>query len=116
MKQSIADWVMARRPEAAAAEKLFCVGREVFRPVPPDRDYTCLPEGLRRHYDEWGQLQVKLGKYKHVITFADHFVPLVRQLPWLESGETSPETSLNRDGRDRQAAAASARVSAGETA
>jgi hypothetical protein len=83
IKQSIVDWVKIQRAEAAAAEQYFSVKREVFRAVPPDRDYTVPPEGLRFHYDEWGALQVALGKYKQPLRFADHFVPLVRQLPLL---------------------------------
>jgi hypothetical protein len=83
IKQSIADWVKTQRAEAAAAEKLFSMGREVFRVVPPDRDYTRPPEGLRLRYDEWGAIQVALGKYQRPIRFAEHFVPLVQQLPWL---------------------------------
>jgi hypothetical protein len=83
VKQSIADWIKERRPEAAAAEGFFSVGREVFREVSPDRDYTRPPEGLRLHYDEWGGIQVALGRYKTTLRFAEHFVPLVKQLPWL---------------------------------
>jgi len=85
LKRSLADWLGTRRAEAAMAREFFSLAREVFRQVPPDRDYTKAPEGLRFHYDEWGQLQVQIGKYAEAILFAEHFVPLVRQLPWLRT-------------------------------
>ena len=82
-KQSLADWIGSQRVEADVAKSFFTLDKEVFRPVPSDRDYLSPPEGLRLHYDEWGRLQVQLGKYKQPILFADHFVPLVQQLPRL---------------------------------
>lgn len=83
IKQSLADWIGTRRMEAEMARPYFDLGKEIFRQVPADRDYSVPPEGLQRHYDEWGQIQVQLGKYAQPILFADHFVPLVQQLPQL---------------------------------
>jgi hypothetical protein len=84
VKQALADWLGMRRVEAAMAGELFPLDREVFRPVPPDRDYTIPPPGLRFHYDEWGRIQVQRGKYAQAISFSEHFVPLIRRLPWLQ--------------------------------
>jgi hypothetical protein len=83
LKQSLVDWICTQRVEAAMAKNYFSLSREVFRAVSPDRDYATPPEGLRLHYDEWGRLQVQRGKYAKAILFAEHFVPLIRQLPWL---------------------------------
>jgi hypothetical protein len=80
-KRALVDWVGQRHPEAALATPLFPpLDREVYRAVPPDRDYTVAPAGLRRHYDDWGRLQVFLGKYGQPLLFAEHFAPLVRSL------------------------------------
>jgi len=83
IKKELADWIGKEREEAAMAASFFSLGREVFREVPCDRDYTKPPKGLRLHYDEWGQAQVLRGKYKQPILFATHFVPLVQRLPWM---------------------------------
>lgn len=80
-KQAIAEWITSRRVEAELARQFFKLDREVYRPVPQDRNYCVPPEGLRLHYDDWGRMQVMRGKYEKPILFADHFVPLVRQLP-----------------------------------
>jgi hypothetical protein len=81
LKKSLTQWAGKQRPEAAMAEQYFSLGREVFRPVPADRDYSVPPEGLRFHYDDWGRFQVIRGKYAKPILFADHYVPLIRNLP-----------------------------------
>jgi hypothetical protein len=65
------------------ARSLFLLEREVFRSVTPDRSYSAPPPELRFHYDDWGRYQVQNGKYARPILFADHFVPMIRQLPWL---------------------------------
>jgi hypothetical protein len=80
-KKEVADWMGGKLREAAIGAQVFPLEREVFREVPPDRDYAIPPPGLRLHYDDWGRLQVARGKYKDAILFATHFVPLVRQLP-----------------------------------
>lgn len=81
-KQSVADWITTRRVEAELARHLFKLETEVYRAVPTDRDYSRPPEGLQLHYDDWGRMQVMRGKYERPISFAEHFAPLVRQLPW----------------------------------
>jgi hypothetical protein len=55
-------------------------GREVYRTVPEERDYTQPPEGLALYYDELGRDEVAAGRYVRAITFAEHFVPVVRSL------------------------------------
>lgn len=82
-KQKLADWISSRRVEAEMARPFFNLDTEVYRPVPANRDYSLPPEGLRFHYDDWGRIQVQRGKYAQPILFAEHFVPLVRQLPRL---------------------------------
>ncbi|MFL4970398.1 MAG: hypothetical protein ACJ8DQ_11575 [Xanthobacteraceae bacterium] len=84
VKQSLADWMTAQRPEAEMVRPFFSLEREIFRRVSAERDYAKPPEGLCLHYDEWGRLQVQSGKYEKAILFAEHFVPLVRELPWLQ--------------------------------
>ena len=80
-KRELVDWVGQRHPGAALATPLFPpMNQEVYRAVAPDRDYTLAPAGLRRHYDDWGRLQVFLGRYREALLFAEHFVPLVRAL------------------------------------
>lgn len=83
LKKSLADWVGKQREEAAMAANFFTLGREIFRGVPPDRDYTKPPQGLRLHYEDWGRLKVQAGTYQQPLLFADHFVPLVERLPWM---------------------------------
>jgi hypothetical protein len=80
-KKEIADWMGGKLREAAIGAQVFPLEREVFREVPPNRDYTVPPAGLKLHYDDWGRLQVARGKYNEAILFATHFAPLVRQLP-----------------------------------
>jgi hypothetical protein len=80
-KQGIADRMAGKLREAAIGAQVFPLEREVFREVPPDRDYAVPPPGLRLHYDDWGRLQVARGKYREAILFDRHFAPLVRQLP-----------------------------------
>jgi hypothetical protein len=82
-KKMIVDWTGGKLREAAVGSQVFPLEREMFREVPSNRDYTVPPPGLRLHYDDWGRMQVARGKYKEPILFATHFVPLVRQLPWL---------------------------------
>jgi hypothetical protein len=80
-KRALVDWVRQRHPEAARVAGLFPpLNQEVYRAVPPDRDYSVAPAGLRRHYDDWGRLQVLLGKHRQPLLFAEHFVPLIRAL------------------------------------
>ena len=83
VKKSLDDWAGTQRTEAAMVKGSFLIEREVFRRVPSDRDYTKPPEGLRLHYDEWNEIQVRRGKYAQPIMFAKHFSPIVRQLPEL---------------------------------
>ena len=80
LKRSLADWAATRWPEAAETKSFFSIEREVFRRVAPDRDYSISPEGLCLHYDEWGRLKVRQGRRAKPILFAQHFVPIVRQL------------------------------------
>jgi hypothetical protein len=81
-KQELVDLIGAVRVEAAMARRLFPpIDREIYRRVPECRDYTRPPAGLQLHYDDWGRLQVRMGRYGRAITFAQHFVPIVRQLP-----------------------------------
>ena len=57
------------------------VGRhDPFVAVPADRDYLAPPPGLARYYDEHGRKCVAAGLHSRAITFAEHFVPLVRAL------------------------------------
>lgn len=83
LKKSLADWAGTQRTEAAMVKSFFQIEREVYCKVPPDRDYTEPPQGLRFHYDEWGLMQVQRGKYAEAILFLEHFVPMVRQFPEL---------------------------------
>jgi hypothetical protein len=80
-KKEMADWMGTKLREVAIGAQVAQPEREVFLEVPPDRDYTVPPPGLRLHYDDWGRVQAGRGKYKEAILFATHFVPLVRQLP-----------------------------------
>jgi hypothetical protein len=80
-KKETVDWMGGKLREAAIGAQVFPLEREVFREVPPDRDYTVPPSGLKLHYDDWGRIQVARGKYKEAIMFATHFAPLARQLP-----------------------------------
>ena len=82
-KQALRDWLGTRWVEAGQAKHLFPLAREIYRRVPVERDYTQPPAGLRRHYDEWGRFQVQRGRYRQALTFAEHFVPLIRGLPLL---------------------------------
>jgi hypothetical protein len=82
-KLALAEWIGSRRVEAEMARCFFAPDREVYRAVPARRDYLVPPEGLQLHYDDWGRHQVQRGKYAQPILFAQHFVPLVRQLPRL---------------------------------
>jgi hypothetical protein len=80
-KRALVDWVGQRHTEAARAEALFPpLHQEVYRPVSPNRDYAVAPAELCRHYDDWGRLQVLLGKHRQPLLFAEHFVPLIRAL------------------------------------
>lgn len=83
-KTALAHWISSRRVEADMARSFFTLDKEVYRPVPADRDYALAPPGLRLHYDDWGRIQVQRGKYHRPILFSEHFVPLVRQLPRLK--------------------------------
>jgi hypothetical protein len=83
-KQSLVDWAGARRTEAAEVKGFFSIEREVFRRVPDDRDYRFPPKGLRLHYDEWGRMKVEQGQHARPILFAEHYVPIVRELPALQ--------------------------------
>ena len=82
-KNSLADWVSTRHVEAEMVRSFFTLDKEVYRRVPADRDYSLPPDGMRLHYDDWGRIQVLRGKYAKPLLFADHFVPLVRNLPRL---------------------------------
>ena len=80
-KQKIVDDVRKRDSFVdQVALKFPSVAEERYRSVPDDRDYTRPPAGLRRFYDEWGRKQVEAGKYEKVITFEEHFVPIVEAL------------------------------------
>jgi hypothetical protein len=83
LKKSLADWAGTQRTEAAGVKDFFSIEREIFRRVPFNRDYTTPPEGVRLHYDEWNEFQVQCGKHARPIMFAEHFVPIVRELPEL---------------------------------
>jgi LmbE family N-acetylglucosaminyl deacetylase len=86
-KQDLVNWVGLQRVEAALATTLFPTPeREVYRRVPPMRDYGVPPAGLQKHYDDWGRLQVRRGRYREPLLFQDHFVPIARAL-----GLTSPQ-------------------------
>lgn len=83
-KQDLIHWIGLQRLEVEQAQHLFPpIEREVYRRVPESRDYRFPPTSLMRHYDDWGRLLMRLRKYQTAITFADHFVPIVEQLPYL---------------------------------
>lgn len=80
-KQELIHWVGLQRVDAAMAVSRFPpLHREVYRSVPWDRDYGRPPAGLQRHYDDWGRMQVQLGKHRRPVLFEEHFVPIARAL------------------------------------
>ena len=56
------------------------LGKECFRPVSPNRDYSVVPTNTARYYDGRGVQEIATGKYKTLITFEKHFCPLVEYL------------------------------------
>ena len=83
VKNTLADWAGTQREEAVMVKQYLTLDREVFRRVDPERNYTVAPEGLKLHYDDWGETQVMRGKYEEAIRFTEHYVPIVRHLPQL---------------------------------
>lgn len=78
VKRSIVDWAREHDPFVNDVADFFPdLAIEPFRPVPRDRNYLEPPPGLDLYYDERGREEVKQGKYETVITFQDHYVPLV---------------------------------------
>jgi hypothetical protein len=53
---------------------------EQYRPVPHNRDYLTVPAGISRYYDDRGIQEVQAGRYPQVITFEEHFRPLVEYI------------------------------------
>ncbi len=87
-KMELVHWVGLQRIDAAMAVGLFPPpDREVFREVPADRDYGVAPPTLRKHYDEWGRLQVRRGRYRQALLFEEHFVPIARALGLTSRGQ-----------------------------
>lgn len=81
VKFALVEEVGRHDPFVAGVAPLFAnPGMEPFRAVPADRDYTAPPPGLARYYDEHGRKCVAAGLHSRAITFAEHFVPLVRAL------------------------------------
>lgn len=78
-------------PEIAQLLSICPTHRESYRRVRANRDYSVPPAGLRRHYDEWGQEQVRRGKYAHALLFDEHFVPIVRGLGLMQYRIDGPE-------------------------
>ena len=54
--------------------------REVYREVPLNRDYSVPPTEFKIHFEEWGQEQMRRGKYEHAILYSQHFAPIARYL------------------------------------
>ncbi|MAS96975.1 MAG: hypothetical protein CMO55_27605 [Verrucomicrobiales bacterium] len=80
-KSKIGDLARERDPFVKEVAPAFVdISREWYRAIPSDRDYTVPPRGLRLFYDERGAKQVAAGKYTEVITFREHFVPIVNGL------------------------------------
>jgi hypothetical protein len=81
LKRTLGDWAEQQWNEVAKVREFYSLDREVYREVPADRNYLTPPADLQIHFQEWGRLQVRRGKYAEAITFADHFVPFVRAMP-----------------------------------
>ena len=54
--------------------------REVYREVPIHRDYSIPPTEFKIHFEEWGQEQVRRGKYVQALLYDQHFAPIARYL------------------------------------
>jgi hypothetical protein len=79
-KRRLCDEVAARDESVAEVRGRFDVGSEVFRRVPPGRDYARPPEGLALYYDRLALREVAAGRHERAISFERHFVPVARAL------------------------------------
>lgn len=85
-KTAIAQWASLQNDFIAHVCPLIPdAASEPYRIVPPERDYTRAPAGIRKHYDDRGREEVALGTYEQPILFEEHFVPLARHVQSLES-------------------------------
>lgn len=78
-KRELATWLVGKIEEASwVTSHVPAADREPYRVAPAGRTHLAPPSGLQRHYEQWGRMQVVLGKYDQPLLFEEHFLPIVR--------------------------------------
>lgn len=79
-KRQLTDCYIKSSLAVREVVRFFVSDREVYRKVPSNRNYLIAPPLLKRHYEEWGLVQVIAGKYERALYFEKHFVPIAEGL------------------------------------